>query len=68
VKRRVRVRRLHDAAREAGATFVSLRNTGGHEVFELCGYRTAVPNHREIAEGTAASILRQAATALAGER
>jgi predicted RNA binding protein YcfA (HicA-like mRNA interferase family) len=44
-----------------------LRKTGGHEVFSLDGLRIPVPNHREIAEGTARSIMRQAAAKF-GER
>ena len=51
----------------ADLEFVSLRNTGGHEVYSLDGLRIAVPNHREIAEGTARSILRQAAAKLGKE-
>ncbi|MFP4634642.1 MAG: type II toxin-antitoxin system HicA family toxin [Nitriliruptoraceae bacterium] len=47
--------------------FASLRNTGGHEVFSLDGLRIPIPNHREIAEGTARSIMRQAATKLGEE-
>ena len=47
---------------------MALRNTGGHEVLALGGHRIVVPNHREIAEGTAASILRQAERALGEER
>lgn len=46
---------------------MSLRNTGGHEVFSLDGLRIPIPNHREIAEGTARSILRQAAAKLGEE-
>jgi predicted RNA binding protein YcfA (HicA-like mRNA interferase family) len=47
--------------------FMSLRNTGGHEVFALDGRRISVPNHREIADGTARSIQRQAAAKLGEE-
>jgi hypothetical protein len=43
---------------------VSLRNTGGHEVLSLDGLRLPIPNHREIAEGTVRSIMRQAAAKL----
>jgi predicted RNA binding protein YcfA (HicA-like mRNA interferase family) len=46
---------------------VSLRNTGGHETFSLDGLRMVVPNHREIAQGTARSIMRQAAAKLGEE-
>ncbi|MDP8930073.1 MAG: type II toxin-antitoxin system HicA family toxin [Actinomycetota bacterium] len=46
---------------------MSLRNTGGHEVFSLDGLRIAVRNHRQIAEGTARSIMRQAAAKLGQE-
>ena len=58
------MRKLRTLAGHAGVELVQLRNTGGHEVFALRGRRIVVPNHREIAEGTAASILRQAAKAL----
>ena len=37
------------------------------EVFSLDGLRLPIPNHREIAEGTARSILRQAAAKLGEE-
>lgn len=64
MQRRDLIRRLRDAAGEAALEFVSLRNTGGHEVFSLDGLRIPIPNHREIAEGTARSIMRQAAAKL----
>lgn len=67
MKRRELIKQIRDAANSAGLEFVSLRNTGGHEVFSLDGLRIPVPNHREIAEGTAGSILRQAATKLGEE-
>jgi hypothetical protein len=67
MKRRDLIRQLRDAAREAGLEFTSLPNTGGHEVFSLDGLRIPIPNHREIAEGTAGSILRQAAVKLGEE-
>ena len=53
-----------DSAADAALDFVPLRNTGGHEVFSLDGLRIPIPNHREIAEGTARSIMRQAADKL----
>ncbi|MEX2328084.1 MAG: type II toxin-antitoxin system HicA family toxin [Nitriliruptoraceae bacterium] len=46
---------------------MSLRNVGGHEVFSLDGLRIPVPNHRDIAEGTARSIMRQAADRLGAD-
>ncbi|MGM0819554.1 MAG: type II toxin-antitoxin system HicA family toxin [Actinomycetota bacterium] len=61
------MRRLRDGASVAGLEFTSLRNAGGHEVFSLDGLRIPIPNHREIAEGTARSILRQAAAKLGEE-
>jgi predicted RNA binding protein YcfA (HicA-like mRNA interferase family) len=61
MKRRDLIRQLRDAASDAKLEFTPLRNTGGHEVFSLDGLRIPIPNHREIAEGTARSILRQAA-------
>jgi predicted RNA binding protein YcfA (HicA-like mRNA interferase family) len=67
MKRRDLVKQIRDAARAADLEFESLRNTGGHEVFSLDGLRIPVPNHREIAEGTARSILRQAAAKLGEE-
>jgi predicted RNA binding protein YcfA (HicA-like mRNA interferase family) len=67
VKRRVLIRSLRVAAREAGLQFVSLRDAGGHEVFSLDGLRIVVPDHRDIAEGTARSIMRQAASRLGEE-
>jgi predicted RNA binding protein YcfA (HicA-like mRNA interferase family) len=67
MKRRDLIRKLRDAASDAKLEFTSLRNTGGHEVFSLDGLRIPIPNHREIAEGTARSILRQAAAKLGEE-
>jgi predicted RNA binding protein YcfA (HicA-like mRNA interferase family) len=61
------MRELRALAARSGAELVALRNTGGHEVLGLRGHRIVVPNHREIAEGTAASILRQATAALKKE-
>lgn len=67
MKRRDLIRQLRDAASAAELGFTSLRTTGGHEVFTLDGLRIPIPNHREIAEGTARSILRQAASKLGEE-
>ncbi len=64
MKGRDLIRQLRDTAADATLEFVSLRNTGGHEVFSLDGLRIPIPNHREIAEGTARSIMRQAAAKL----
>ena len=66
MRRRDLIPQLRDAANVTGLAFTSLRNTGGHEVFSLDGLRIPVPNHREIAEGTAKSIMRQV-TAKLGE-
>lgn len=67
MKRRDLIKQLRDAASVAKLEFTSLRSTGGHEVFTLDGLRLPIPNHREIAEGTARSILRQAAAKLGEE-
>ncbi len=67
MKRRGLIKQLRDAAGDAKLDFTSLHNTGGHEVFTLDGLRIPIPHHREIAEGTARSILRQAATKLGEE-
>jgi predicted RNA binding protein YcfA (HicA-like mRNA interferase family) len=64
MKRRDLIRQLRDAASDAGLELTSLRNTGGHEVFSLDGLRIAIPSHREVAEGTTRSIMRQAAAKL----
>lgn len=64
MKRRDLIKQIRDAARAAGLEFRSLRHSGGHEVFSLDGLRIPVPNHRDIAEGTARSIQRQAAAKL----
>lgn len=66
MKRRDLIKQIRDAANTAGLELVSLRNRGGHEVSSLDGLRIPVPDHREIAEGTARSIQRQA-TAKLGE-
>jgi predicted RNA binding protein YcfA (HicA-like mRNA interferase family) len=67
MKRRDLIRQLRDTASDAGLELTSLRNTGGHEVFSLDGLRIAIPNHREVAEGTTRSIMRQAAAKLGGD-
>ena len=67
MKRRDLISQLRDAANGAALEFRSLRNTGGHEVFSLDGLRIPIPNHREIAEATARSIMRQAAAKLGEE-
>lgn len=67
MKPRDLVRQLRDAANDAGLEFVSLRNTGGHELISLDGLRIPIPNDREIPEGTARSIMRQATTKLGEE-
>ncbi|MEX0592910.1 MAG: type II toxin-antitoxin system HicA family toxin [Nitriliruptoraceae bacterium] len=64
MKRRDLIKGIHDAALAANLEFVSLRNAGDHELFSLDGLRIPVPNHREITEGTARSIMRQAASKL----
>lgn len=53
MERRDLISQIRDAANDAALEFTSLRNTGGHEVFSLGGLRIPIPNHREIAEGTA---------------
>lgn len=67
MKRRDLIRQLRDAAGDTGLDFTPLRNTGGHQVFSLDGLRIPIPNRREIAEGTARSIMRQAAAKLGEE-
>ncbi len=67
MKRRDLIWQRRDAANDAGLEFASLRNTGGHEVFSLDGLRIPIPIHRELAEGTARSIRRQAAAKLGEE-
>jgi predicted RNA binding protein YcfA (HicA-like mRNA interferase family) len=67
MKRRDLLQLIRDAASDAELEFTSLRNRGGHEVFSLDGLRIPIPNHREIAEGTARSIMRQAAAKLGEE-
>ncbi len=62
-----RLRDLREAASDAELEFAPLRNRGSHEVFSLDGLRIPIPNHREIAEGTARSIMRQAAAKLGEE-
>lgn len=59
MKRRDLLKTISAAAADAGLDFESLRTRGRHEVFSLDGLRVAVPQHREIAQGTARSILKQ---------
>jgi len=47
---------------------VPLRNTGGQEVSSLGGLRIPILNPREIAEGTARSIMRRVAAKLGEDR
>lgn len=44
--------------KEAELEFV--RHGGGHDVYRIRGERLFVPRHREIEEGAARSIIRQA--------
>lgn len=53
------VRTIRSAAQAASLNFESVRTRGAHEVFSLDGLPIPVPRHREIAVGTARSILRQ---------
>lgn len=64
MKRRDLLKTIRDAPRAAGIGFVSIRSRGAHEVFSLDGLIIPVPRHREIAEGTARSILKQCETKL----
>lgn len=59
MKRRDLLKTIRDAAHAAGLGFESVRSRGAHEVFSLDGLIIPVPRHREIAEGTARSILKQ---------
>lgn len=52
------------APRVKGLRTLLGHRTGGHEVFSLDRLRIPIPNHREIAEGTPRSIMRQAAAKL----
>lgn len=57
MKRRDLIRLIRlEAARQA-VSFEAVRNRGGHKIFQLDDVPIPVPNHREIAEGTARSIL-----------
>lgn len=59
MKRRDLLRTIRDAAHAAGLGFESVRSGGAHEVFSLDGLSVLVARRREIAEGTARSILKQ---------
>lgn len=67
MKRRDLIKQIQDAANTAGIEFVSLRNSSGHEVFSLDGLRIPYPTIVRSPQGTARSILRQAAAKLGEE-
>ncbi len=64
MKRRDLITDIQTAATSRGLTFEVLRQGGNHEVWSLDGLRVVIPRHRQIAEGTARSIRKQAADKL----
>lgn len=60
MKKRDLIDALSSAAAERDLEFVLKRQGSNHEVWSLDGMPLAVPRHREIAEGTARSIRKQA--------
>ncbi len=64
MKRRDLLTSIQTAATGRGLTFEFVRQGGSHEVWSLDGLRIVIPRHRQIAEGTARSIRKQAAEKL----
>jgi mRNA interferase HicA len=64
MKRADLVRRIGQAARDAGASWTMLRSTGAHDVWACDGLRVSIPRHREINEMTAIAIMRTLAEKL----
>jgi len=63
VKRRILLRRIEAAAREANVELVKLRE-GKHQIWSCGGQRFSIPRHAEINEFTAAAILDDVAEAI----
>jgi hypothetical protein len=59
VKRRDLLRKLSRAAQEAGLSF-TIETGGRHDKVVLAELKIPVPRHRELAEGTARAIMKDA--------
>jgi predicted RNA binding protein YcfA (HicA-like mRNA interferase family) len=60
VKQRELLRQLTKIAEDKEATLEFVRHGGSHDVYRLRGEVLVIPRHRELKEGTARSIIRQA--------
>lgn len=47
-------------AEDKGAKLEFVRHGGGHDVYRILDQMLILPRHREVKEGTARSIIRQA--------
>ena len=59
MKRQHLVRKIAEAARVSGRSWVLARQGGGHEWWRCGSTGVAIPRHREIPELTALGILRE---------
>ncbi|GAA2294849.1 hypothetical protein GCM10009853_058590 [Glycomyces scopariae] len=60
MKQRELLRQLTKIAEDKGATLEFVRHGGAHDMYRILGRTLLLPRHREIKEGTARSIIRQA--------
>jgi predicted RNA binding protein YcfA (HicA-like mRNA interferase family) len=60
VKQRELLKDLMKIAEDKGATLEFVRHGGSHDVYRIRERMLVLPRHREIKEGTARSIIRQA--------
>ncbi|MFV2063918.1 MAG: hypothetical protein ACC726_10465 [Chloroflexota bacterium] len=64
MKRTDLIKQIAKAAKADGVEFELLRTQGIDDIYTLGGVRLSIPRHREIAEGTADGIRKQAGTRL----
>ena len=57
LKRKHLVKKIGQESKRRGVRWESLRDVGGHEVFDLDGVRISIPRHTEVGEGLATDIL-----------
>lgn len=62
--RRLVIKLLRKAAKARGLTFVSVRQGGNHEIFQLDDLMIPIPRHNDIDNDLAAIIFKEAETKL----
>ncbi len=60
MKRTDLIKRLAKLAKDNGVSWSLVREGGDHSIYEFNGHRIPVPRHREVQEGTARKIIREA--------